>query len=121
MKKFVLLSALVLVGCGDSTPECGDKEVIDLAKQIITGNFFDNSSGLEPFKFFDASISNVRTSDFNKDIGRYTCKATFIGKAGRIGTENKSSEWNDMKREIVYTVQRNSEKQVTVEAQWSRW
>lgn len=115
MKKFALLAVLVLVGCGDSTPKCGDKEATDLAKQIVTGNYF---GGMLPYKFFEASVSNIRTSDYNKDIGLYTCKATFTAKFGPAATGDDPSAWNDVQKEIVYTVQLNSENQVAVEARW---
>lgn len=115
MKKFVLLSALVLVGCGDSTPKCDDSTATGLAKQIITTNYF---GGIMPFKFFEADISNIRASGFNKDIGVYTCKAHFSGKFGPAATKDDSSAWSAVEKEIIYTVQLNSDGDVSVEAQW---
>lgn len=114
MKKFALLAALVLVGCGDSTPECGDKEVKNLAKEIVIENYFDGAS----LKFFQTNISNIRTANYNKDIGLYTCKATFTGEYGYPNEENDPLKWISRKIEIVYTVQLNSEKRTYVEAQW---
>ncbi len=107
MKKFALLAVLVLVGCGDSTPKCGDKEATDLVKQVVRDNF--------PFTLTSAELSNIRTIDYRKDIDVYTCRAHFYGD---IESENTGPDAPRLDRDLNYTVQLNSEKQVSVETSW---
>lgn len=65
-----LLVALCLVGCGGSLPECGDKEVINLLKEI------SKKQGIEL-----VSVSGISTK---KREGN-ECRCTALGKFKFMG------------------------------------
>lgn len=100
MKKILLLGSMILLtGCGDKTPKCGDEStkqtVVELVKtkSILVGMFARDMIA-------DATISNIRTTEVNKDTHISTCNANLIVKNKLVTDTNAKLAYP-----ISYTVQ----------------
>lgn len=74
----------LLHGCESTTPSCGDPRTIDLLKRIVKDEFvkkksdaFIRDSAYRDLSAIQVDVSDILTQSVNKDIGRYSCKATL--------------------------------------------
>jgi len=87
MKKAVtiplVLSALMLAGCGNSAPKCSDAQTQDLVKDIAKDELIE-SLGQQAANAVTLGLEGIRTTDFSEKTGAQECAAelTFTGPAG---------------------------------------
>lgn len=99
MKKLIIpsiLSTIVISGCSQSVPKCGDTETTDLVKQIADREM-GNQLGSEAAKMFSYTVGAIRTTSTNEQTGAHECAAQLGITASNTGQTNEIP--------ITYTVE----------------
>jgi hypothetical protein len=68
---------VLLSGCGDDTPKCGDEATINLVAEISQTKDAIIRTWLSNKTVSDVNVVDIRTQEINKDIRMSTCAATL--------------------------------------------
>ncbi|WP_338505546.1 hypothetical protein VRC35_04840 [Erwinia aphidicola] len=111
----LFISASLLVGCGDNTPECNSydakKLVINIAHKQIKKQFeqlrSSQMSGMVPSNTDSLllKVINVRTLNYNSSIDTYQCAANLQMTL----TDEQSKLPNTTELPITYNIQRTDD------------
>lgn len=89
---FLLLLSLSLCGCGSRIYGCATDEVLDTVKQAMVDAMKDNE--LKPLIEDRLKIDSIATLGANKDLGRYSCKATFSYSSTSVENLSRDLEYD---------------------------
>lgn len=76
-----LIVALLLMGCAKKAPDCNDKRTKEMVIQIAKNELIEQMGrafgpdAAEATKKLALEVINVRTTNFNQEIGKYECTA----------------------------------------------
>lgn len=95
---FVSVAVIALMGCATKTPDCNDSRTKDLVISIEGDSLkerFDNqlsmmkiTAGVKGKKFSEdfgsikLSVENVRITDHDEKIGKFTCSGNLVATVG---------------------------------------
>lgn len=126
--------AFALSACSTKTPSCSDPESVSLVKQLFgkhadkTAESVLTSSQFKPEQItsqIKSDVANIRTSGYDKAIGKYTCQADIVvslpSKAKQLLSNSQVAsrlsdnevfrvEGENLVESITYTVQLTDDK-----------
>jgi hypothetical protein len=114
MKLFIpliLLFCLILCGCNTTAPKCDSKEAQDTVLEIVEEQIAPQLYEDKELNSLIYSLDVIRTTDFNKNIGKYSCAADLIVKNRKDGKKVDDID-------ITYTVENASGGQYYVTVSW---
>jgi ribosomal protein RSM22 (predicted rRNA methylase) len=79
----VFVLGVILLGCSKSAPDCNDINTKNMVIEISKGEILKQlrdviSNAEEVVSELTLSVEAVRTSNFNKDTGKYECAADLL-------------------------------------------
>lgn len=94
------LAGLFFTACSQAAPDCADEQAVNTVIQIV-----EEKIGQEAMKGISLKLTNIRTTDFNERIGKYSCAAdleiTGPGGAKRLPIQYTSKLADGGKRFYV--------------------